>query len=159
MVRCASVCVGRGEAESRSCWWRWCPTSGVGECCARWTSPGGRPGPPELVTDLAAAVAAREAAEHPRWVWAAAAAVYPALLRAGVRVDRCHDLELTEALLLGARRAAGASPARWPPPGPGCAARPVPPDPPPRAAAPPGHGQAALFDTLPGPPGPPASRR
>ena len=34
-------------------------------------------------------------------MWAATAGVYPALLRAGVRVARCHDIALTEALLLG----------------------------------------------------------
>ncbi|MEU1364428.1 bifunctional 3'-5' exonuclease/DNA polymerase, partial [Micromonospora zamorensis] len=62
----------------------------------------GRPaGPAEVVTDLVTAVAAREGGEHPRWVWSSAASVYPTLLRAGVRVDRCHDVELTEALLLG----------------------------------------------------------
>ncbi|MGW3604600.1 bifunctional 3'-5' exonuclease/DNA polymerase [Micromonospora sp. NPDC005161] len=110
-------------------------------------------GPTEVVTDLAAAVAAREAAERPRWVWPTAGAVYPALLRAGVRVERCHDVELTEALLLGH---AG----RWGEPRSFAAAwarlsgAPVPPDPPPRPAAPPGHGQGALFDALPGPPGP-----
>ena len=114
----------------------------------------GRPtGPTETVVDLAAAVAAREAAERPRWVWPTASTVYPALLRAGVRVDRCHDVELTEALLLGH---AG----RWGEPRSLAAAwarltgAPVPPDPPPRPVAPPGHGQVALFDTLPGPPGP-----
>ncbi|MGC5289533.1 bifunctional 3'-5' exonuclease/DNA polymerase [Micromonospora sp. DT231] len=114
----------------------------------------GRPaGPAEAVVDLAAAVAAREAAEHPRWVWSTATSVYPPLLRAGVRVDRCHDVELTEALLLGQ---AG----RWGEPRSLAAAwarltgASVPPDPPPRAAAPPGHGQGALFDTLPGPSGP-----
>ncbi|MFG1885340.1 bifunctional 3'-5' exonuclease/DNA polymerase [Micromonospora sp. NPDC049102] len=114
----------------------------------------GRPvGPTETVSDLAAAMAAREAAEHPRWVWAAAGAIYPALLRAGVRVERCHDVELTEALLLG-------HVGRWGEPRSLAAAwarltgAPVPADPPPRAAAPPGHGQGALFDTLPGPPGP-----
>jgi DNA polymerase I len=32
-------------------------------------------------------------------VWPATAEIYPALLRAGVRVQRCHDVELTEALL------------------------------------------------------------
>ncbi|HYN93747.1 MAG TPA: bifunctional 3'-5' exonuclease/DNA polymerase, partial [Pilimelia sp.] len=58
-------------------------------------------GPPVPVADLAAAVAAREAAVRPRWLWAATAEVYPALLQAGVRVARCHDVELTEALLLG----------------------------------------------------------
>ncbi|RKF29401.1 bifunctional 3'-5' exonuclease/DNA polymerase [Micromonospora globbae] len=110
-------------------------------------------GPPEPVADLAAAVAARESAERPRWVWASGAAVYPALLRAGVRVDRCHDVELTEALLLGH---AG----RWGEPRSLAAAwarltgAPVPPDPPPRPAAPPGLGQGALFDTPAGPPGP-----
>ncbi|QGN47927.1 bifunctional 3'-5' exonuclease/DNA polymerase [Micromonospora sp. WMMC415] len=114
----------------------------------------GRPtAPPEPVADLAGAVAARERADRPRWVWASGATVYPALLRAGVRVDRCHDVELTEALLLGH---AG----RWGEPRSLAAAwarltgAPVPPDPPPRAAEPPGHGQDALFETLPGPPGP-----
>ncbi|NJP35654.1 bifunctional 3'-5' exonuclease/DNA polymerase [Micromonospora thermarum] len=114
----------------------------------------GRPAaPPEPVADLAAAVAARERADRPRWVWASGATTYPALLRAGVRVDRCHDVELTEALLLGH---AG----RWGEPRSLAAAwarltgAPVPSDPPPRAAEPPGHGQDALFESLPGPPGP-----
>lgn len=35
-----------------------------------------------------------------RWVWPASAGIYPGLLRAGVRVGRCHDVALTEALLL-----------------------------------------------------------
>jgi hypothetical protein len=48
------------------------------------------------------AVAARERAGRVRWVWAATAEIYPALLRAGVRVARCHDTALTEALLLAA---------------------------------------------------------
>ncbi|HEY9391826.1 MAG TPA: bifunctional 3'-5' exonuclease/DNA polymerase, partial [Mycobacteriales bacterium] len=62
---------------------------------------GTRPGSPERVTDLAAAVRTRERQCAPRWVWADTATVYPRLLRAGVRVGRCHDLALTEALLLG----------------------------------------------------------
>lgn len=51
-------------------------------------------------------------AEHarPRWVWADTATVYPVLLAAGVRVARCHDLRLTEAIL----RPAGLA---GPPPG------------------------------------------
>ncbi|MEU8301398.1 bifunctional 3'-5' exonuclease/DNA polymerase [Micromonospora sp. NPDC048909] len=113
----------------------------------------GRPtGPPEPVADLPAAVAVRERAERPRWVWASGATSYPGLLRAGVRVDRCHDVELTEALLLGH---AG----RWGEPRSPAAAwarltgRSVPPDPPPRPAEPPGLGQGALFDTPSGPPG------
>ncbi|MEU5724889.1 bifunctional 3'-5' exonuclease/DNA polymerase [Micromonospora sp. NPDC047738] len=116
--------------------------------------PAGRPaGPAEPVADLAAAVAAREAADRPRWVWATGASLYPALLRAGVRLDRCHDVELTESLLLGY---AG----RWGEPRSLAAAwarltgAPVPPDPAPRPAEPPGHGQGALFDPPSGPPGP-----
>ncbi|WP_460370857.1 bifunctional 3'-5' exonuclease/DNA polymerase, partial [Actinocorallia lasiicapitis] len=45
-------------------------------------------------------VARLEAAHAPRWVWASSARVYPRLLAAGVRVARCHDLELTEGILL-----------------------------------------------------------
>ncbi|BFV56913.1 bifunctional 3'-5' exonuclease/DNA polymerase [Kitasatospora sp. CMC57] len=56
-------------------------------------------GPPEQVADLAAAVAQREAAGPPRWVWAAADSAYAPLLP--LRVARCHDLRLVEALLLG----------------------------------------------------------
>jgi DNA polymerase-1 len=58
-------------------------------------------GPPERAGDLAGAIRDREAAGRPRWVWAATEAVYPALLRRGVRVARCDDLALTEGLLLG----------------------------------------------------------
>ncbi|GAT66055.1 3'-5' exonuclease [Planomonospora sphaerica] len=36
----------------------------------------------------------------PRWVWADTREVYPALLERGVRLARCHDLVLTEGLLL-----------------------------------------------------------
>ena len=53
------------------------------------------------VPDFAAAVAEREQSGDVRWVWQSGAAVYPALLRAGVRIARCHDAELTESLLLG----------------------------------------------------------
>jgi len=50
--------------------------------------------------DLCAAVAEREQVGDVRWIWAACGDIYPALLRAGVRVQRCHDVALTEALLL-----------------------------------------------------------
>ncbi|SDZ12254.1 DNA polymerase-1 [Micromonospora pattaloongensis] len=112
----------------------------------------GRPaGPVERCPDLAAAIAERERRDRPRWLWATATAIYPPLLRAGVRVDRCHDVELTEALLLGH---AG----RWGEPRALAAAwarltgAPVPADPPPRAPDPPGHGQGALFDEITAPP-------
>ena len=77
--------------------------------------------------------------------------MYPRLLRSGVRVERCHDLELTEALLLGCEgrwgepRSLAAAWARL-------AGLPVPRDPPARPAAPPGDGQGALFDPDPAPP-------
>jgi DNA polymerase-1 len=59
-------------------------------------------GPVESSTDLIRAVRAHQAAvpgPPPRWVWASTAQTYPLLLAAGVRVERCHDVALTEALL------------------------------------------------------------
>ncbi|GJF34448.1 DNA polymerase I [Kitasatospora sp. NE20-6] len=56
-------------------------------------------GPPEHAALLGPAVAAVEAAERPRWVYAAADSAYAPLLP--VRLARCHDLRLTEPLLLG----------------------------------------------------------
>jgi DNA polymerase-1 len=69
---------------------------------------------PTLVNDFPAAVADYERAglergETVRWVWADTSTAYPSLLRAGIRVDRCHDVALTEALLL-ARGGAPAGP-------------------------------------------------
>ncbi|MBC6462574.1 bifunctional 3'-5' exonuclease/DNA polymerase [Actinomadura sp. HBU206391] len=57
-------------------------------------------GPEERVDDLVRAIGARERADSPRWVWSATGRIYPRLLAAGVRVARCHDLELVEALVL-----------------------------------------------------------
>ncbi|HZN17204.1 MAG TPA: bifunctional 3'-5' exonuclease/DNA polymerase [Micromonosporaceae bacterium] len=115
-------------------------------------SAAGRPGGEQWhATDLAAEVAARERRDAPRWVWPATATSYPPLLRAGARVGRCHDVELTEALLLGAAghwgepRSLAAAHARL-------TGRPVPPDPPPRPPTPPGDTQGALFDDSPAPP-------
>jgi DNA polymerase I len=105
-------------------------------------------GPVVPVSDLAAEVARREAQDAPRWLWASTAAAYPALLRAGVRLARCHDLELTEALLLGHTgrwgepRSVAAILARQ-------AGAPVPPDPPPPPPRPPGDPQDSLFDLAP----------
>ncbi|HZD00045.1 MAG TPA: bifunctional 3'-5' exonuclease/DNA polymerase, partial [Actinomycetes bacterium] len=56
--------------------------------------------PVRRVGDLAAAVRERERADPPRWVWTAAEDVYHPLLPRGVPVARCHDLALTEGLLL-----------------------------------------------------------
>ncbi|MEV4088584.1 hypothetical protein AB0J43_50825, partial [Nonomuraea fuscirosea] len=49
---------------------------------------------------MAGVVREVEAARGPRWVWADTREAYPPLLERGVRVARCHDLALTEGLLL-----------------------------------------------------------
>ncbi len=55
---------------------------------------------PEPVADLAAAIAGYERANDAvRWVWRSTQMLYPNLLRSGVRVARCHDADLTAALL------------------------------------------------------------
>ncbi|HEY8043841.1 MAG TPA: bifunctional 3'-5' exonuclease/DNA polymerase, partial [Streptosporangiaceae bacterium] len=77
---------------------------------------------PTLVNDFPAAVADYERAglergETVRWVWADTSTAYPSLLRAGIRVDRCHDAALTQALLR-ARAGTGLSATGLPGPGP-----------------------------------------
>lgn len=51
------------------------------------------------VSDLAAVIRELESAERPRWVWADSARLYPELLRAGTRVERCHDVVLVDEIL------------------------------------------------------------
>ena len=98
-------------------------------------------GPVRRELDLAAAV--RERPEVARWVWRSTAEVYPRLLAAGVRVERCYDIEDAETLLLGHEgrygepRSAAAALARL-------RGRPVPPDPPQRSAEP--GAQSSLFE-------------
>ncbi len=64
---------------------------------------GRRAGPSVRATDLCRAVADHERSGDGsvRWVWPSGADLYPPLLRAGVRVGRCHDVTLAERLLLG----------------------------------------------------------
>ncbi|MFI7614815.1 bifunctional 3'-5' exonuclease/DNA polymerase [Nonomuraea terrae] len=57
-------------------------------------------GTPRRPADLAEAVRELEATERPRWVWADTRETYTPLLERGVRVARCHDVALTEGLLL-----------------------------------------------------------
>ena len=73
---------------------------------------GSRVGDPVMVPDLAEAIARYERSVDGsvRWVWSCAAEHYPALLRAGVRIGRCHDVALAERLLLG-REGRGGEPA------------------------------------------------
>ena len=61
------------------------------------------------VDDLAAAVLEHEHNAEPRWVWPSAALVYHRLLRAGVRVARCHEVALADALISGRDAALGRS--------------------------------------------------
>ncbi|MER6195929.1 bifunctional 3'-5' exonuclease/DNA polymerase [Streptomyces sp. NPDC001586] len=92
--------------------------------------------------------AVRAAPPGTRWVWRSTAAVYPRLLAAGARVERCHDIEDAELLLLGHEgrfgepRSAAAAWARL-------TNAPVPPDPRPRAAEP--RTQDSLFEPQPTP--------
>jgi DNA polymerase-1 len=60
---------------------------------------GGPAGPVRRTPDVRAAVL--DATPDTRWVWSDAVVTYRPLLASGVRVQRCHDLALTEALLLG----------------------------------------------------------
>jgi DNA polymerase-1 len=94
--------------------------------------------------DLVEAVRSRPEAD--RWVWRSTAGIYPRLLAAGVRVERCYDIEGAELLLLGHEGRLGeprSAAAAW--------ARlrnaPVPPDPPARAAEP--GSQSSLFEPQP----------
>ncbi|MEU8824448.1 bifunctional 3'-5' exonuclease/DNA polymerase [Streptomyces sp. NPDC048636] len=108
---------------------------------------GGAAGPVVEVTAAQGGIAeaVRSRPEADRWVWRSTTELYPRLLAAGVRVERCWDTEAAEALLLGHEGRSGAPrslAAAW--------ARlrglPVPPDPPVRTA----ETQPSLFE--PGPP-------
>ncbi|MGI5456710.1 bifunctional 3'-5' exonuclease/DNA polymerase [Streptomyces sp. CA-249302] len=104
--------------------------------------PDGLPaGPVRRERDLAEAVRGRP--EVGRWVWRSTAEVYPRLLAAGVRVERCYDIEDAETLLLGHEgrygepHSAAAALARL-------RGGPVPADPPQRSAEP--GLQSSLFE-------------
>ena len=57
--------------------------------------------------DLLGFVRERERSGRVRWLWAGAGEWYPGLLKDGVRVARCHDVALVEAVLLGRERRHG----------------------------------------------------
>ncbi|MGW4247442.1 bifunctional 3'-5' exonuclease/DNA polymerase [Nocardia sp. NPDC004722] len=62
--------------------------------------PDGRPAGP-VVEAASIAEAVRAHPEADRWVWRSTAGLYRRLLAAGVRVDRCYDVEAAESLLIG----------------------------------------------------------
>ncbi len=104
-----------------------------------WTAQGSPAAPAKNMAraSVAGAVRAIEQAHRPRWVWDRSQRWYPGLLAAGIRVERCHDLALSQAILLpstftadtGYRQAAHVLPPEDLPPAPGT-----------------GSGQASLFD-------------
>ncbi|MZD04728.1 bifunctional 3'-5' exonuclease/DNA polymerase [Streptomyces sp. SID5785] len=124
--------------------WALAPTESGGADLAPLGDDGLPAGPVVREPDLAAAVRSRP--DVTRWVWRDTHAVYPALLAAGVRVERCYDIEAAENLLLGREgrhgepRSAAAALARL-------HHAPVPTDPPPRMAAP--GSQSSLFEPRP----------
>jgi DNA polymerase I len=75
------------------------PGDGTAGLLAWLRDDGTAEGQPQHVPDLAAAVASAERSGAVRWVWRSTRLLYPALLRAAVPVRRCHDIELTGALL------------------------------------------------------------
>ncbi len=85
------------------------PGASGGALLCELAADGARVGEPVMVPDLAEAVARyeRSADGTVRWVWSRAADHYPVLLRAGVRIGRCHDAALAERLLLAREGRAG----------------------------------------------------
>ncbi|HEY0247716.1 MAG TPA: bifunctional 3'-5' exonuclease/DNA polymerase [Gryllotalpicola sp.] len=75
-------------------------------------------GMPHRVSELQASALAdyvrEHEAGHPRWVWSSTAHWYPALLAAGVRVQRCLDLALSRRILRASALTAESELARAP---------------------------------------------
>lgn len=63
-------------------------------------TPEGRPAGP-VVDEPSLVEAVRARPEVERWVWRSTSDLYRRLLAAGVRVERCYDVEAAEALLIG----------------------------------------------------------
>lgn len=108
--------------------------------------PHGRPAA-GVVHESSLVEAVRSRPQVERWVWRSTAEVYRPLLAAGVRVERCYDVQAAEALLIGYEEGQSGQPrslaAAW--------SRlrdlPVPPDAPARAA----ETQPSLFESGPVP--------
>ncbi|MFC4517131.1 bifunctional 3'-5' exonuclease/DNA polymerase [Streptomyces ehimensis] len=112
---------------------RLCPVDGDGRAA----------GPVETEKSLAEAVRSRPGVD--RWVWRSTAEAYGRLLTAGVRVERCYDVEAAEALLIGHEEGQSGQPRSLPAAWARLRGLPVPADPPARAA----ETQPSLF--APGP--------
>ncbi|MFB8025209.1 MULTISPECIES: bifunctional 3'-5' exonuclease/DNA polymerase [unclassified Streptomyces] len=121
--------------------WALATAEGGGALLVPLTRDGLPAGPLLAEPDVVESVRSRP--EVHRWVWRSTAGIYPRLLAAGVRVERCYDIECAELLLLGHAGRLGeprSAAAAW--------ARlrntPVPPDPPARSAEP--GSQSSLFE-------------
>ncbi|MFK8912532.1 bifunctional 3'-5' exonuclease/DNA polymerase, partial [Streptomyces sp. YS-3] len=79
--------------------WALAPTEDGGARLVALGRDGLPEGPVVHEPELAEAVRSRPGVE--RWVWRSTADVYPRLLAAGVRVERCYDIEAAELLVLG----------------------------------------------------------
>ncbi|CAO0830555.1 hypothetical protein SMICM17S_09753 [Streptomyces microflavus] len=126
--------------------WAVSATDGGGALLVGLERDGTPAGPVLAEPDLVEAVRSRPGVS--RWVWRSTAELYPRLLAAGVRVERCYDIECAELLLLGHADgwvSPGPRPLRWP----GWRTRPCPPDPPARSAEP--GAQSSLFEPPSGP--------
>ncbi|WP_322098108.1 bifunctional 3'-5' exonuclease/DNA polymerase [Nakamurella alba] len=76
--------------------------SGAGWVARALDDAGTPTGPVTVLPDRAALQEfAASTAPGVRWLWDATTSVYPPLLAAGIRVDRVHDVTLTERILLG----------------------------------------------------------
>src|SRR5262249_33766124 len=84
------------------------PGPGQSGLLRRLREDGSPDGDVAAVPDLAAAIGEYEQKAAPRWVWPSTAGPYQRLLRGGVRVARCHDVALADALILGRDAALGA---------------------------------------------------
>ncbi|MFF0267251.1 bifunctional 3'-5' exonuclease/DNA polymerase [Kribbella sp. NPDC004536] len=121
--------------------WAIAPAEGGGATLVALHPDGQPAGEVRHEPDLVQAVASRP--QVSRWVWRASADIYPRLLAAGVRVERCYDIENTEGLLLGHEGRLGeprSAAAAWG----RLSGGPVPADPPLRAVVP--GEQSSLFE-------------
>jgi hypothetical protein len=78
------------------------PDASGGALLCELAADGARVAEPVIIPDFAGAIARYERSgnDSVRWVWSRGADHYPALLRAGVRIGRCHDVTHAERLLL-----------------------------------------------------------
>ena len=86
----------------------------AGPCAHQGAEAGAGAGGVVAAGDLPDRVRRLEEDHRPRWVWADTATTYPPLLRAGVRVERCHDLRLCHVILRNAAASAASALATGP---------------------------------------------